>query len=127
MGQIMPKDKETSLASIDDEEDASSPAAVLFLTASQSCSLHGWSKPKRTLSWADVRSHPQITYQACLQSGLAPLDLHSLQPDVARWVSAGKVTAEDVPSMIVWPLHPIQHLRGAQPPSTLFTFEIFIF
>ena len=35
-----------------------------------------------------------------------------LQPDVHKWLDEGKVSMHDVPNMLAWPLHPVQHLRG---------------
>lgn len=46
---------------------SSSSTTILHLTPTQSCSLHGWSNPKRTLSWDDVARNPRITLQKCLQ------------------------------------------------------------
>lgn len=40
--------------------------AVLQLTPTQSCSLHGWANPKRTLAWEDLVRNPKITLKKCL-------------------------------------------------------------
>lgn len=40
--------------------------AIMQLTPTQSCSLHGWANPKRTLAWEDLVRNPRITLQKCI-------------------------------------------------------------
>ena len=40
--------------------------AILQLTPTQSCSLHGWANPKRTLAWEDLVQNPKITLRKCI-------------------------------------------------------------
>jgi hypothetical protein len=99
----------------DGSEDGSTPrapAAIIYLTPVQSCNLHGWMNPKRTLTWRDVKKSPNITLGRCLQSGLTAKQLRGIQPDVKMWVRHKKVSFCDVPVMKEWPLHPVLHLRG---------------
>jgi hypothetical protein len=84
----------------------------LYLTARQSCNIHGWLNPKRTLHWDDVREKKALTIKALLGHGLTSIDLKSLQPDVEQWIQSGKASLSDVPSMLAWPLHPVKHLRA---------------
>lgn len=35
-----------------------------------------------------------------------------MQPSTQKWVEHSKVSFEDVPHMLKWPLHPIKDLRG---------------
>lgn len=71
-------------------EASSSSAAALpsfvHLTPRQSCALHGWWTPKRTLHWDDVISNSTINLSKCLQCGLSPQQLKEVQPDVSMWI-----------------------------------------
>jgi hypothetical protein len=61
--------------------------AILHLTPTQSCSLHGWANPKRTLAWEDVVRNPKITLRKCIDEGLTLQELHEMQPDLDSWIS----------------------------------------
>jgi hypothetical protein len=87
-------------------------AVPILLTPYQSCLLHGWANPKRMLTWNDMSTSKFLTFQLCLQSGLSPSALHMMQPSIHQWIEKDKVTLVDVPHMTIWPLHPIEHLRG---------------
>lgn len=100
-----------------DQEDETEGGIPLFLTATQSCLVHGWTHPQRTLTWKQVRQNKDLTFQECLKRGLQPCSLHDLQPNIQKWIDARKITLEDVPDMLLWPLHPVQHLRGNTFPS----------
>lgn len=104
----------TSLPAPSSSSNDEAAAAAIFLTPSQSCTIHGWTNPKRTLTWKDiVSSSRNIQLDDCIRSGISVEDLHNLQPDVHKWIEAGKVSLCDVPSMAsTWKLHPITHLRG---------------
>lgn len=84
----------------------------VHLTPIQSCTLHGWLRPKRTLHWQDMCSNPALTIQGCLAAGLTHAQLHEMQPDVRMWIDAKGVGFKDVESMLAWPLHPIRDLKG---------------
>lgn len=87
--------------------------SFIHLTPRQSCSLHGWLQPKRTLHWDDVcSSDSQITLPRCLQCGLTPQQLKEMQPDVGMWIDFKGVSFNDVEMMLEWPLHPIRDLKG---------------
>jgi hypothetical protein len=94
-----------------------SPPTVLQLDPVQSCRIHGWMNPKRTLSWDDLCNGGSggskgLTLSRCLEEGLSAEDLRTLQPDVGMWVKHKGVSFEDVCSMTAWPLHPVHDLRG---------------
>lgn len=77
----------------------------------QSCTVHGWLNPKRTLHWDDLVRLPSATLQRCMGvAGLSASDLKLLQPDVRMWVRHKGVGLGDVPAMLEWPLHPIYDL-----------------
>jgi hypothetical protein len=78
----------------------------------QSCILHGWANPRRTLSWEDVCKNKGITIQKCMDAGLSLEDVRSLQPDPKMWVRHKGVSLSDVELMVAWPLHPINDLEG---------------
>lgn len=94
------------------DDDNGGEGIPLLLTATQSCKLHGWTNPRRLLTWSDIQNNPAITFQRCLQAGISTDQLHHLQPDAERWVQASKVTMQDVPHMLAWPLHPVLHFRA---------------
>ena len=88
--------EEASLMMMMDESSSSSgsgggTAVVLQLTPAQSCSLHGWTNPKRTLSWQDVARNPRITLKRCMEEGLTQQQLHELQPDLQQWIARKQV------------------------------------
>jgi hypothetical protein len=80
----------------------------------QSCRIHGWLNPKRTLSWDDLCSGScrGLTISRCLDEGVGIEDLRALQPDVAMWVRHKGVSFDDVRTMVAWPLHPVHDLKG---------------
>lgn len=89
---------------------------LLKLTDWQSVCIHGWFNPKRTLTWDDIEGSTgggrNITAHIIIQSGVQQAQLKLLQPDVFKWVQAGKVDFSDVPNMLEFPVHPILHLNG---------------
>lgn len=85
---------------------------MLHLTDGQSVRVHGWLKPKRTLTWEDIAAVPRMTVPFLAMQGIAPKDIRTLQPDIMRWIHERRVSFEDVPYMTDWPLHPITHLGG---------------
>lgn len=85
---------------------------IIQLNPVQSCNLHGWSNPKRTLSWEDVASSQRITFMQCLAQGLEPEQLHEMQPSIQHWIRQKRVSFTEVPYMTCWPLHPIMDLKG---------------
>jgi hypothetical protein len=85
---------------------------LLYLTPVQSCNLHGWMKPKRTLSWEDIKASPALTLSKCLQHGVSAEDLRRIEPDVRMWIKHKRVSFGEVPLMTAWPLHPVQDLKG---------------
>ncbi len=88
------------------------PSSFIHLTPVQSCQIHGWLNPRRTLDWDSICSSPGITLKRCMQSGVSAASLKSLQPDVQMWVRHKNVTLSDVPWMLEWPLHPCYDLKA---------------
>ena len=84
----------------------------IVLTPHQSCALHGWLNPRRTLRWEDVCINPAITVQRCKEVGISGAELRSLQPDVRLWIEHKGVSLKDVPHMLEWPLHPVYDLKA---------------
>lgn len=82
------------------------------LTPMQSCALHGWTNPRRILTWDDLCKNPSLTIQKCLAHGVRIEDLHDMQPDIYMWIMHKQVSFPDVERMLAWPLHPIHHLSG---------------
>lgn len=121
----------TPLASGTQEQPSRPPTAqalpFIHLTPVQSCRLHGWLNPRRTLDWDNICSNRQITAKLCMQHGVPGSALRMLQPDVQMWIRHKGVSLSDVPFMLDWPLHPVYDL-GANisdlatmhyPPSVL--------
>ena len=88
------------------------PLPFLVLAPMQSCVLHGWLNPRRTLHWDDICKSSSMTVQKCLQSGISGADLKRLQPDVRLWIKHKQVGMRDVPHMLDWPLHPVLDLKA---------------
>lgn len=84
----------------------------IYLTPVQSCQIHGWTSPKRTLSWDDICKNPRLTVAKCMQHGICAGSLKLLQPDVKLWIRHKGVGLADVPHMVEWPLHPVYDLRA---------------
>jgi len=84
----------------------------LLLTPLQSCTLHGWLNPRRSLHWDDVAKSKDMTLESLLSSGLTAIDLKMIQPDVLAWIKHKQVGLSEVASMVEWPLHPVLHLRA---------------
>jgi hypothetical protein len=85
----------------------------LSLTPGQSVYLHGWWNPKPTLTWSDVLSDARLTMQFMLSAGLGMHMLYQLQPDVSRWLRAGRATLEDCPGMCQhWGAHPFKDFNA---------------
>lgn len=118
-------------------DGAVASTVILQLTPSQSCRVHGWTNPRRTLTWDDVVRNPGITVRKCveevpalkflscvldmqqclthsffLRKGIPVEDLHEMQPDIGEWIRKKQVSFPDVRLMTLWPLHPIEHLKG---------------
>ena len=53
-----------------------------------------------------------MTLSSLIHNGLTAADLKVLQPDVRMWIKHKDVSMSDVPLMVEWPLHPVQHLRA---------------
>ena len=88
------------------------PSPFIPLAPVQSCQIHGWLNPKRTLDWNDICSNSAITVRCCRRSGISGDTLKSLQPDVHMWIRHKGVGLADVPWMLEWPLHPIYDLHA---------------
>ena len=83
------------------------------LTAGQAVTIHGWMNPKETLSWVDILRNPSLNFRYLNSSiGVSKELLHRIQPDIAAWVSAGRVQIEDTPSLVPWAAHPIRDLKA---------------
>ena len=51
----------------EDESTATNNSVPIFLTPYQSCLIHGWSHPKRILTWLDIQRNSRLTFRFCLQ------------------------------------------------------------
>lgn len=102
------------MASVPAPATALGPPGIRFihLTPMQSCALHGWTNPRRTLTWDDLCKNKSLTLKKCLDNGLRAEDLRDLQPDVYMWIMHKEASFHDVERMLAWPLHPIYHLSG---------------
>jgi hypothetical protein len=75
--------------------------------------IHGWLNPKETLSWTDVLGNATLTFAFLNTRTRIPRELlHRLQPDMAAWVNASRVSLEDLPSLTPWGAHPIRDLQA---------------
>ena len=84
------------------------------LTPGQSVTIHGWMRPKTTLSWTDVLANERLTMQYLHSSTKIPKELlHRMQPDIQSWVQANRANLSDAASFIhVWDAHPIKDLKA---------------
>lgn len=83
------------------------------LTAGQAVTIHGWINPKETLSWVDVLANQELSFSFLNTHTRIPRELlHRMQPDIAAWVHAGRVRAEDTPALAPWRAHPIRDLKA---------------
>ena len=84
------------------------------LTPGQAVTIHGWLRPKETLSWTDVLANSALTLDYLHRSANIPKELlHRMQPDITAWLKAGRVAVEEAPSSIsVWAAHPIRDLKA---------------
>ena len=84
------------------------------LTAGQAVTIHGWLRPKETLSWTDVLANGALTMEFLHKTTNIPKELlHRMQPDISAWLKAGRVTLEEAPSFLsVWAAHPIRDLKA---------------
>jgi len=84
------------------------------LTPGQAVTIHGWLRPKETLSWTDVLANSSLTMDYLHRSANIPKELlHRMQPDITAWLKAGRVAVEEAPSFIsVWAAHPIRDLKA---------------
>jgi hypothetical protein len=87
----------------------------ILLTAIQSCTIHGWLTPKRTLTWKDVCANKRITPSLCHQCKIDGDMLCMIQPSLQSWIDVCDVSFSDVEYMIRWPLHPFRDLHGHIP------------
>lgn len=99
---------------------------VIQLTALQSCTLHGWYSPKRTMSWQDICLSSSITPKTLHNCGVSQTWLKLLQPDIHAWISEKNVSFSDVPYMTSWPLHPINHLGAFVSDMVYHKYDAFI-
>jgi len=83
------------------------------LTPGQSVTIHGWSNPKETLSWTDILARPSLTFQFLVADARIPKELlHRLQPDIAAWKQAERISLSDVPLLGPWSAHPVKDLKA---------------
>ena len=82
------------------------------LTPGQSVTIHGWLRPKDTLTWTDVLANGKLSMEFLHSKTNIPKELlHRMQPDIKAWLQAGRVGVEDAPSfMHIWTAHPIKDL-----------------
>lgn len=85
----------------------------LPLTPGQAVTVHGWVRARQWLTWADVLVDAKLTFGFLTGTcKLSEASLHLLQPDMAAWVKAGRVSLEDCPRLGPWGAHPIRDLRA---------------
>jgi hypothetical protein len=84
----------------------------ISLTPGQAVTIHGWMRARQALTWGDVLSAPNLTFQTLLSYNLQEQDLYVLQPDLQAWVRAGKATLADCPKMRPWDAHPIRDFKA---------------
>jgi hypothetical protein len=84
------------------------------LTPGQAVTIHGWMRPKDTLSWMDVLSNEQLNMNYLHIHTKIPKELlHRMQPDIKAWVQANRANLSDAPSFIhIWAAHPIKDLKA---------------
>ena len=84
------------------------------LTAGQAVTVHGWFRPKETLSWTDVLGNQDLTMQYLNKTIRIPLSLlHKMQPDITAWIKSGRASMEEAPVFLsVWAAHPIKDLKA---------------
>ena len=88
--------------------------AKIPLTPGQSVTIHGWMRPKDTLSWMDVLANGKLSMEYLHCHTKIPNELlHRMQPDIKAWVKANRVSLSDAPNFInVWAAHPIKDLKS---------------
>jgi hypothetical protein len=89
--------------------------ATITLTPVQIVTIHGWSNPRRLLSWKDVYTNQRITTKLCSSCGVDDEMLYQIQPNLQMWMDVKGVSFRDVPYMTRWPLHPFSDLGGYIP------------
>jgi len=83
------------------------------LTAGQSVTIHGWANPKETLNWTDILSKPSLTLKFLVLDARIPKELlHRVQPDIAAWKNAERVSLGDISMLSPWSAHPIRDLKA---------------
>jgi hypothetical protein len=87
----------------------------VFLTPLQSITIHGWTNPKRILTWKDMCENKEITLELCSMCGVGDEKLQILQPSLSCWIEERGVSFKDVKYMTKWPLHPLKDLNGYIP------------
>lgn len=89
-------------------------SAKIPLTPGQAVTIHGWMRPKNTLSWMDVLSNEKLSMEYLHTHTKIPKELlHRMQPNIKAWVQANRAQLSDAPSFIhVWAAHPIKDLKA---------------
>ena len=86
-------------------------ASRIKLTPGQAVTLHGWVRPVLSLSWKETVRY-DLTFQRLLAVRLRPRELFAMQPDLRKWIEAGRVSLEDCPQLKPWGAHPVRDLRA---------------
>lgn len=97
-------------ASVAGYDHAVDPNPVKLLPE-QSLSLYGLFHAKSTLTWPDVVRHKHIHFSLCVEHGLTPAQLYSMQPDIAQWICHGKCEVSDCSRMELWSPNPFVHFH----------------
>ena len=84
------------------------------LTPGQAVTVHGWLRPKDTLSWTDVLANPVLSMSFLHTQANIPKELlHRMQPDITAWTKAGRVQIEEAHTFLsIWAAHPINDLKA---------------
>ena len=84
------------------------------LTPGQSVTIHGWLRPRDTLTWTDVLANGSLSMEFLhTKTKITKELLHRMQPDIKAWLNAGRVSVEETPSfMHLWTAHPIKDLNA---------------
>lgn len=83
------------------------------LTSGQAVTLHGWMKPRDTLTWQDIMDNENLTFDLCRKCSIQPKQLHKLQPDILSWIQDGGVTLKNVPEMKdIWTINLVKDFKA---------------
>ena len=90
------------------------PLCNIPLTPGQSVTIHGWMRPKPSLSWMDVLANEGLTMEYLHCHTKIPKELlHRMQPDIQAWVKAKRAKLSEAPSFIhIWAAHPVKDLKA---------------